>query len=254
MRTHPVLSALLLLGLFLSSCSQGSSSSSWQPSVDALVQLTGDLQIPPQLQQEDARKDGTEFDANQYFSALPHLSMQAGYVLDYVYLFDGMGGLPILYARKAEQPPYATYAEYSQALGSEVDRSGYLDYVVVDGTPEGFFEYTVLYIMGGQFYLYWHANYNDALVIAGPDGFDSFLTTMESWDLEFPANVQSQARRIDFTPVVEVQDDTVRVQVIVFSKWSGFARETYVIEKNAPHKITMEDQEILVPYDCGIMF
>ncbi len=254
MKIHRACAILLLFCLLLSSCSQGSSSSSWQSSVDALTKLTGGLETPSHLQQEDARKDGTEFDANQYFAALPHLSMETGYLLDYVYLFDGMGGLPMLYARPADQAPYATYTEYSQAVAGETDRSSYLDYVKVDGTPEGFFEYTVLYIMGGQFYLFWHANYNDALVIASRGGFDSLLTTMESWDLELPDNVKSQARRIDFNPVVEVQENTVRVQVVVFSKWSGFARETYVIEKAFPHKITLEGQEILVPYDCGIMF
>jgi hypothetical protein len=255
MRVHRAFAILLLLlCLLLTSCSHGPTTSTWQPSVDALVQLTRGLETPPQLQQEDARKDGAEFDANQYFAALPHLAMETGYLLDYVYLFDGMGGLPVLYARPVDQPPYATYTAYTQATESETDRSSYLDYVAVDGTPEGFFEYTVLYIMGGQFYLYWHSNYNDALVIAGRDGFDSLLTTMESWNLELPDNLQSQARRIDFTPAVEVQENAVRVQVIVFSKWLGFARETYVIEKAFPHTITLENQEILVPYDCGIMF
>ena len=60
-----------------------------------LVSAVADLQagdVPEQLF-NTGLKDGSELDVNQYFSVLPHLSMQEGYTLDYVYQNDGMAGI-----------------------------------------------------------------------------------------------------------------------------------------------------------------
>jgi len=117
--------------------------------------LTGGLEFPANFQTENPVKTGSEFDVMQYFRVLDHLSMQPGYVLDYVYRYDGMGGYPVLYVRPAGQPPYATEAD----LAAGGDSTGYLDFVQTDDTPESYFQFVVLATMGSQFYLFWHANY-----------------------------------------------------------------------------------------------
>ncbi len=99
-----------------------------QRTVDAMAALTRGLKFPVHFQSEDAARTGDEFDVNQYFTVLQHLSMEPGYVLDYVYHMDFMGGFPILYARQADEPVYRTEAEYTAASERGVAEP-YLDHV-----------------------------------------------------------------------------------------------------------------------------
>src|SRR5512147_565746 len=55
---------------------------------------------------ETGRKQGGEFDVNAYFDILPNLSMEDGYMLDYVYPIADLGASPVLYVRPAGQLPY----------------------------------------------------------------------------------------------------------------------------------------------------
>lgn len=93
-----------------------------QNSVDAVSRLLQDhVQAPEHLLKEDAVKTGSEFDTNAYFAVLKHLSLPPDYVLDYVYIYAGLGGEPVLYARSASQPPYRTYSEYIAARYPDVE-------------------------------------------------------------------------------------------------------------------------------------
>ena len=69
-----------------------------------------------------------------------------------------------MYARPEAQEPFKTEAELEAA-----PETGYLDYVQTDGSEEGFFQLALLTLMGDQFYLWWHANYNDQQIMASPN-------------------------------------------------------------------------------------
>ena len=223
-----------------------------QDKVDEMRALIGGQTFPDHFQGENPERTGAEFDPNLYFGVLTHLSMEPGYTLDYVYHWDGMGGYPVLYARPLDQPRYLTEAEYGQATGGEADP--WLDHVQVDGSEESYFELVLLSQMGRQFYLWWHANYNDATIIADRRGLDAILNTDESFGIEMPAGTKQQARALDLTPVIEIGENTVTVQVIVFTNWGGFYRDTYTIQRAFPHTIIDHQSENLIEYNCGIMF
>jgi hypothetical protein len=260
-RTLLISCCLGALALPLLACSPSPSptsipiSTNWQQTVDALNALNPGG-IPEHLQQVDAVRDGTEFDPNRYFTVLTHLSMEAGYVLDYVYYYDGMGGMPMLYARPADQAPYENYAAYSAAVGNLGEqRSSYLEHVRTDGTAEGFFELVVLSINGGQFYLFWHANYNDVQVVCDRDRMEGIVAALQASDnLPLSDDALQEVRAIDYAPVVEFAGDTVRVRIITFSMWAGFSEEIYILDREFPHQFRDVEYKVLVPYDCGIMF
>ncbi len=219
--------------------------------LEALYQARGDMTFPENFQTENPAKQGGEFDANNYFQALTHLSMQPGYVLDYVYHFDGMGGYPMLYARPAGQAPYATEEEYA-ASG---DNSDYLDYVQIDDTADGYFQYVMLDVLGPQFYLFWHANYNDYQIICDTAAARSIGSSLG--DFGQPMSPLSRLRTLllrDVAPTVSTGEQTVEVRLVVFTKWGGFLRWTFTIDRNFPHRILDVKEETLVPYDCGVMF
>ncbi len=255
-RIAVTLFGLSTIVLALGSCSLTPSPtpSAWLRTVDALAALKPG-EIPKHLKQEDAVRDGSEFDPNVYFTVLTHLSMEPGYVLDYVYYYDGMGGLPMLYARPADQAPYENYSAYSAAVGAPTQqRSSYLDRVRADGTPESFFELVALRIQGGQFYLFWHANYNDTQLVCDRAQLEKLIARLEDSDLTMPDDVVRPARKLDYTPIVELQGETVRVRVVTFSKWGGFAEEVYTLRREYPHTMLDVQRKTLVPYDCRIQF
>jgi hypothetical protein len=227
--------------------------------VNNLSGLINSLDFPDRLEQ-DAEKTDQDFDVNQYFMVLDRLSMQPGYVLDYVYFSDGVGGEPVLYARKADQPAYRNYTEFSKKNqgDSPLEEDDYLSHIQVDETPEGFFQFVLLHIMGGQFYLFWHANYDDERIIcdrseAKPNLADFGSAINGSTDPTFK-EVLMEARRLDYAPVVEMNEDAVRVQVIIFTNWGGFIRKSFTLSREFPHEILKEDSQVLIPYDCGIAF
>jgi hypothetical protein len=220
--------------------------------------LTRDLEIPEHLLL--FQRTGYEFDVSEYFSVLSHLSVEPGYILDYVY----GGDRPTIYARQEDEPQYLTWAEYSDAVGKDAswftEQLRYLDHIQVDGTEEGFFEFVVLRLMGEQFYLQGHAFYNDDTVVCDPTGVEAVLKAAER-SLPFleeeeavPADVWVEALELDLKPRIALRDDVAVVRVVVFTKWGGFREETYTISQDFPHTILDYETKTLVPYDCGIMF
>ena len=202
---------------------------------------------------ETGTKQGDEFDVSQYFDVLPALSMQDGYTLDYVYQNDGLGGYPLLYVRPSDQAPYASAADIPN--GTELP--DFHDYLVIEDTQQGYFEYIVMDIMARQFYLYWHANYNDYEIVCNRDEVNDIVARASSGDFGIAMNLaeQTKARTMrTIEPVVNLTGEVATVQFITFTKWGGFFRETYTISRSFPHTILDIKQQNIVPYDCGVAF
>jgi len=246
---------LLLFFLLLSACGPASESgtiSTCSSTLAAMSALTGGLEFPANFQTENPVKTGGEFDVMQYFNVLDHLSMQPGYVLDYVYRYDGMGGYPVLYVRPTGQPPYATEAD----LAAGGDSTGYLDSVQTDDTPESYFQFVVLATMGSQFYLFWHANYGDSQIACDKADVTDILASLNG-DFGYRISLASRIRAAllkDIGPSVKFGGQTVEVRLVTFTRWGGFYQETYTLSRSMPHTIQDVQEKNLVPYECGVMF
>lgn len=214
------------------------------------------LGFPDHLAAEDAEKGEGDFDANLYFDVLDRISPQHRYVLDYVYRYAGIGGGPVLYARKSTALPYRNYSEYAAASPDRrADREDYyLRHIAADGSPESFFQLALLRIQGEQFYQFWHDAYNDDRIISDLEearaglggGFGADEPTIEA--------LLSDLAEYDLAPTVSMNGDLVKVEAVVFTKWGGFIKRSILMEREAPHLILGERSEVLVEYDCGIMF
>jgi hypothetical protein len=198
-------------------------------------------------------KRGDEFDVNQYFNVLTHISMQEGYILDYVYQNDSLGGFPMMYARPVDQISYASVAD----IPENTQLPDFREHLDVEDVEQGYFEYVVMNIMANQFYLFWHANYNDTRLICNSRQVNEIVAQVSSGDFGVAMDLPSQAKARmlrNIEPVVRLTGDVAVVEVITFSNWGGFYRYTYTISRGVPHTIVDLKQENLVPYDCGIMF
>lgn len=222
--------------------------------ITAVSELRIGLTFPQYFAQENPAKQGGEFDPNRYFEAFSHLYIQDGYVLDFVYHQDGMGGYPVLYARPVGQSPYVTESDYRAAASDQAD---YLSFVVPQDSPEGYFEYAAFAMLANQFYLDWHANYNDWQVLCDRDDVEALIQLLDNKDsfgIPMTTTQKRQARAIDTPqPSVELTDETAIVKLLVFTKWGGFYRRTLTIRR-ADHAIVEEQDEPLVEYQCEIMF
>jgi hypothetical protein len=131
--------------------------------------------------------DVAAFDLMEFLTAFDLLQMRRGYVLDYVYAFDGHGGEPLVYARRADEDPISTVAEYfdkfalprpEMLLGdepTEEDSRPYLPFLHYDKTPVACFQFALFCMTVRRFYLYWHSNYNDRKYILTRAGLDRIL-------------------------------------------------------------------------------
>jgi hypothetical protein len=206
----------------------------------------------PQALLETGSKQGDEFNANDYFKILTHISMQDGYSLDYVYQVDGLGAYPILYALPDGQAPYASLVEVPE----DKQLGDFREHLNVEDVEQGYFETVVMQIMVRQFYLSWHANYNDAEIVCNQEAADAIVEGINSGDFGYKmdAKQKAQARAMtNIEPAVTLTQDSAIVEVVIFTNWGGFFRQTYTISRSFPHTIEMNEENI-VPYDCGIMF
>lgn len=205
-------------------------------------------------------------DPNDYFKVLTHLSLPEGSVLDTVYHAFGGNGGPVLYVRKEGDLPFQTFAEYEDKTGirqlkdngdysqMEQKEKEYLTLIRADGRPESFFELAVYATLAGQYNLMWHANYFDTQVIVTKRDTQRIIRNNSS-DFGTPLSWKQkrEAKKIDPTPVVHINEDTAEVSLVLFSKWGGFFRRTFTYTKTYPHRVETKDEE-LVKYDCQVMF
>lgn len=246
----PLILALVLLTL--PACGPAGPDLGCADTLAALADLRQGLGgIPENLLTESPVENGSEFDPNEYFTVYSHLSMQEGYVLDFVYTYDGLGGYPTLYARYNEWEPFLSQADLRPGMDN------YLDHVQVDDTPEGYLQYVILASTAEQFYLEWHANYNDQEIVCSRQAIKDIVKALGSADFGYPITAAEKAQALaikSIEPVVTLSSETVTVRVVTFTKWGGFYRMTFTIDRSFPHFILDVQQEQVAPYNCGISF
>ena len=246
---------VLLLMVFLASlsaCGKDAPDYGCSEAFSALSPVYQDMGIIPEhFRVENPVENGTEFDPNRFIDALTHLSLEPGYVLDYVYTYDGMGGYPTLFARPVDSAPYLSWADVPG------DAEDYLDHVMVDDTAEGYLQYVLFSQIAEQFYLYWHAGYNDRGAVCNPGDLKAILKDISDGEFGLPISFTGRLKALaikQVEPVVTIGTGTVTVEVLTFTMWGGLYRDTYTIQRSFPHTILDHEEKNIVPYDCGIMF
>ena len=232
--------------------------------IDGLYNLKQDLGLPRHLTADNPLRQDSDFDPNQYFKVLKHLKLASGYKLDYISLNDELGGLPLVYARKSSNAPFQSYSDFLKSFGEEVsgERSygelshkyDYLEKIRIDKTPESYFEFLTIAYLGDQFYLWWHGSYNDAKILCDLSDMQYIDADMQGFDPEFPQDVKDRIGQIDFNPFVIVDESTISVRVVTFTKWGGFFENVYVMDKDNPSQLLDVQRNPLIEYDCGIAF
>ncbi|MBA4388208.1 MAG: hypothetical protein C0404_09520 [Verrucomicrobia bacterium] len=211
--------------------------------------------IPFQLLMAGSFRWRTDFNVNRYFAVLDHLTPESGYALDYVYACSELYGAPIVYARRKWAVPYLTYSAYrnTRSEAQLEEKSEFLQHVLTDGTPDGFIQFVALHIMADQFYIFWHAGYNDQRIVYDRSQLEALLAKPG-----IPDHPDSEGRvkasTLDLQPIVEFQEMGARVTLFTWTDWGGLYRKTFTIRREFPHRIQKITEERIIPYNCGVIF
>jgi len=243
----------------------------YEASVNGIAELLRDHQVPPEhlIDFEDmnpAVQDG-DFNVSSYFDVLGYLFLPQGTILDYVYVFNGMGGFPLLYVRNQTDERFATANDliYAKNCSSPWTCPNYLNEIIVDNSPPGFLQFVILDVKGDQFYLFWHDNYNDYKIITTSASVEEIVQSYppcqgDEWEGQygcFDTEHVEMARSLDVTPTIQCNDTMVEVGVVLFTEWGGFVQRTYALSREADaggDRIVGTEQEVLVSFDIGIAF
>lgn len=237
----------------------------YDASVSGMAELLEDHKAPPgHLTDMNPTLQDGDFNVSLYFDVLEYLSLPEGTVLEYVYIFNGMGGYPLLYLRNQTDEPFATAADLMLAKdcsSSPWTCPNYLNDIMVHNSPQAFLQFVILDVKGDQFYLFWHDAVNDYEIITSSASVEEILQRHppcqagDDWGC-FGTDFFEMARSLDVAPTIQCDDDTVRVGVVLFTDWGGFVQRTYNISRAAGvgDRIVDREQEVLVPFDIGIVF
>ena len=233
----------------------------WQDTVTAFRILVRGQHLPDYYLDPDTPVTGEAFDPNQLLEPLTHLHMKSGYTLDFVYWMSDMGGYPIIYAHKTTDAPFESFEEFEANISdcdiqNSPESCHYSDLVETDGSQEGYFELILLQMMGEQFYLFWHAYYNDLEIVASQERVEELIDQIANEDFGYPLTEEQieAARAIDLTPVVVIKGDSATVRIVYFTYWGGFYDLSIKILLATPYEYEFIEENNVVPYDCGVAF
>ena len=119
-------------------------------------------------------------------------------------------------------------------------------FIEVPFTPEGLWQAFLLNEMWRMLPLHWHANYAKVTYILDMDDLKS-----HAW------RDSSLSKRTDLLPHVNLnpEDFTATIHYTYWSEWQGLvATKLPVSMDNGVLKWGKREEEVLIPYNCGIVF
>ncbi len=230
----------------------------WRGPVQSIQVLhaQADSLWPEHFQDGEEKRRGNEFNPVEYFKALTHILPPRGLVLEYLYC-GGMDGRPVFYWKSAADAGPENCETDNIFVNDGGSPEKIAEKLELDHTLESFYELFVFKTLAGQFYLSWHANYNDTQIVLSQDDVEKIIGEINAGDFGAPLDAAQQkaARALDVAPRAEFWDEeSAQISVVTFSKWGGFTRVTQKIRRLFPHVVLEEHKEPLVEYDCGVMF
>ena len=187
---------------------------------------------------------------------LKGVSMKTGYVLDVFYKGGGGGGMAHFYCRKADKRKHRKNPPLEEF-------ENVLDYMNVEFTPEGIWSAFQLEVSNRYLYKFWHAYYSESwLVFSKDEAISSFYVGRNKVGQEL---INKLEELLPIKNKVEViSDSTAELTAYFWNDWLGLVEEKVQVQRKGTsvkfiftqeeHRLTDMTGNVLVPYDCGIMF
>ena len=169
---------------------------------------------------------GFRGDLSCYLDVLTHLKMKSGYRLEY------------------------------QQCGDEIGSAPYIDLegLVIDKSAEGAWEAVLLYALGGQFNLRWHAGTLQHCIVTDWLAFYMGYPADEVSGEEVLKTIGPEPlAALDITPRVEIEGNEATVYYCIFNAWHGFSRIKHKVHFDTG-KLDEPIEMMHVPYFCHVIF
>lgn len=190
-----------------------------------------------QIGRFDPNRIKGSLDLNEYLKLFNYLSIDEGYVLDYLYSFDGRGGQPFPYTRKESQTPIDDLTDYliqfdqpniDMLLGQSPkpgDMRPWLSHIKFEPINMGYVQFALFCLKAHKFYLYWHSLYNDITQILTRKGLERyFRENKEKIKTLSPKDILE----INYQPVLDQVDKIGKIRFLAFDTDGGSLYWQYV--------------------------
>jgi hypothetical protein len=205
-----------------------------------------------------------DYNVNRVLRVFDLVRVEPGYLLDYMYLYDGNGGQPFLYARPADGTRVTSKEEYSKRfqlampdmlLGHEPtdeDSRPYLDHMAFEETDLGFLQFALFCMTARRFQLYWHSNYNNRIYILDNEERAERLRTRK-FDLPTLSDEELGVLPfLDIRPKIRIYGDSGWVRLFNYEMNRGFSYCT--IEVEWPNRLCGIVDEIMIESRSEVMY
>ena len=207
---------------------------------------------------------GGDFDVNRILIVLDLVHLEPGYVLDYIYLVDHLGGQPFLYAQPVDGTRVTSKGEYSERfqvempdllLGAEPtddDSRPYLDHMAFEKTDLGFLQFAVFCMTARRFQLCWHSHYNNRIYILDDEERSERLRTRK-FDLpELSEEELGVLPLLDIRPKIQTYGESGWVRLFNYEMNRRFSYCT--IEVEWPNRLCGITDEIMIESRSEILY
>lgn len=218
------------------------------------------------------------FDFVNYFKIFDKLKVKPGWEIDYQYAFSGDAGRPAILGLRNGQSLEKLVDSLKSSLGIlryAFDSVSYTDYLLVELSVEGCFQYALFNLIGDQFGLFGGANYGRRKIICSDatlsDEVD-FLIKERGLKKTIKTDSLSETDRLNRAwsyrrsqldsiqllggrPEIKLLGDSIcQISMMHHSDWGGLMKVDYEIELHFPHEFTLQRDSLLAYYDSMLLF
>lgn len=197
--------------------------------------------------------DSNTFNIHTYLAFFEKLTIVDGYKIGMFYYDIEMAGSPLLYAQKENENIInhndndITY-DYLKDFRAQ-------NFLIPKDSDIGFLQYLFFSIMGEQFALKWHSNYNKTRIICSLKNLDDVIDKLQTSSF-FSADSLALSSLKSISPDITIE----RNNEFYFISWLenithyGIYRCTYQIERKKPYNIIRIDDTLLLKIDKNIVY
>ena len=212
------------------------------------------IKLPDHLRRENPVRLSSDFEIQPFLEGFEGIKVNENYKIDYVYQYRNLGGRPLLYALYGKGLAYRTEKEFES--GKTVNFTNALE---TDGSAKGFLQLAMIDQLAPNFYLYFQGVKQDDVVLCNIDDIEKVLDNLDRMDNITKPNTIVVARaltmdNIEPSVTIDEKKHEVTTSFTTFTKWGGFYRTTLVFSTYFPHKLISTKKQLLIGYDCGIVF
>jgi len=212
--------------------------------------------------------DTATFAIDDYLALFDKLSYDPRKNIDVWYMSSGAGGYPRLYAIDKNdelnflickikiKPKKASNDDFMEIYEFMMDSSSFVEnYITPEDSEEGFLQYLFILQMGEHFALFWHAYYNEAYIICNQEQVDNAIGFLRG-NKDFATNDEDLENFSQISPEPEIvkKADNYTISWIEYWTHNGIYRRTYKIDRNPPYKVSLIEEELLVPITISFMY